>query len=262
MMTVARLWLALFAILPGCIVMHALAQAAGPENHLGLGLRVRPAYEGAHSRRTDPIAYVRVYGEHLFARTTQGLLEGGWRTHPHGAWTFGAQAVYEEGRISDESAFLKDHRFENLDAGASLGLHAESDWNIGPMPLNALMRVRQNVDSGRGAQADVRMSAGIFSRGGVQAGLFAQLTWADRKFMQSYYGITPLQSSLTGLPVYAAGSGLRAVQWGVLGSVELSPRWLIPWSASMQRLAGDAADSPIALERTTWSANAGVAYRF
>ncbi len=257
-----RVALLLCASVLSGVATQALAQTTDDEKYIGLGLRVRPAYEGANSQRTDPIPYVRLYGKHLFARTTQGLLEGGWRTRPYGAWTFGAQAAYEEGRVTDDSAFLKDHRLEDLDPGASLGLHAEGDWTIGAMPLNALMRYRQNVDADRGAQADLRVSAGIFSRWGVQAGIYGQLTWASSNSMQSYFGITPGQSAVSGLPAYTAASGLRSVQWGVLGAINLSTHWLLPWGASMLRLQGNAADSPLTQHRTNWTINAGAAYRF
>jgi MipA family protein len=250
------------ASLVACLASHAFAQTTDDEKYIGIGVRVRPAYEGADSSRGEAIPYLRLYGEHLFARTTQGMLEGGWRTRPYGAWVFGAQVAYEGGRVTDDSAFLKDHRFEDLDPGASVGLHAEGDWKIGAMPLNALIRYRQNIDSDQGAQADLRLTAGIFSRWGVDAGVFGQLTWANSKSSQSYFGITPQQSAVTGLPAYNAGSGVRYVQFGLLGSVNLSAHWLVPWGATMQRLQGDAGDSPIAQDRTNWYINAGIAYRF
>ena len=241
---------------------QAFAQTADDEKYIGIGARVRPAYEGADSNRGGVIPYLRLYGEHFFARTTQGMLEGGWRTRPFGGWVFGAQLAYEEGRITDESAFLKEHHFEDLDTGASLGLHAEGDWKIGAMPLNALLRYRQNIDSDQGAQADLRLTAGILSRWGVDAGVFGQLTWANSKSTQSYFGITPQQSTVAGLPAYNAGSGLRYVQLGLLGSVNLSEHWLIPWGATVQRLQGDASGSPVVQDRTNWTINAGIAYRF
>lgn len=262
MMCTMRTALSLCASLMTCVTTQVFAQTIDDEKYIGLGLRVRPAYEGADSQRVDPIPYVRLYGEHLFARTTQGMLEGGWRTNPYDAWTFGVQAAYEEGRVTNESAFLKVNRLEDIDAGASLGLHAEADWNIGEMPLNMVVRYRQNVDTNQGAQADLRVTAGIFSRWRIQAALYAQLTWADSKSTQRYFGITSQQSAVTGLPALTAGSGLRSAQWGVLGAINLSNHWLLPWGASMQRLQGDAADSPLTQERTSWSANAGIAYRF
>ena len=245
-----------------CLSSPGPAQGAEEEKYIGLGTRGRPDYEGADSSRGEVIPYLRLYGDHLFARTTQGMLEGGWRTRSYGAWVFGAQVAYEDGRVTDDSAFLKDHHFENLDPGASFGVHAEGDWKIAAMPLNALIRYRQNIDSDQGAQADLRLTAGILSRWGVEAGVFGQLTWANGKSMQSYFGITPSQSAVTGLPEYSAGSGPRYVQFGVLGSVNLSEHWLLPWGASMRWLQGDAGNSPITQDRNNWYVNAGIAYRF
>ena len=257
-----RKFLLLAAVIAACPATQAFAQAAVDEKYIGIGVRARPAYEGADSRRGEAIPYLRLYGDHLFARTTQGMLEGGWRTRPYGAWVFGAQVAYEDGRVTNDSAFLKAHRFDDLDPGASVGLHAEGDWKIGAMPLNALIRFRQNIDSDQGAQADLRLTAGIFSKGGVDAGVFGQLTWGNGNSTQRYFGLTPQQSAVTGLPAYDAGAGLRYVQLGLLGAVNLSAHWLIPWGATVQRLQGDAADSPIVQDRTNWYINAGIAYRF
>jgi len=250
-------------ILASCISSVAFAQDADKgDAYVGLGARVRPAYDGADSRRGDAIPYVRLYGEHLFARTTQQILEGGVRSSPLGGVVFGAQVAYEEGRIADESAFLTAHNFEDIDAGASVGVHAEADWTIGSMPLNALVRYRRNTDSDRGSEVDLRLTAGVFSRWGVNAGAFGQLTWSDEKATQDYFGLTPQQSSQTGLPAYNAGAGLRNVMLGIQGSVDVSKHWLVMWGLNARWLEGDARNSPIVLEGTNWFANGGLAYRF
>ena len=233
-----------------------------PGSWIGIGGRVRPAYQGADSSRTDVIPYLRWYGQHLFARTTQGMLEGGVRTPAFGPWVFGAQLAYEEGRVTDESAFLKARNFDDLDPDASVGLHVEADWMLGPMPWNALLRFRQNLDSDRGAQADIRATAGIFSRGGFDVGAFAQLTWADAEAMQSYFGITSQQSLVTGLPAYSAGAGASAVSYGLLGSIDVGRPWIVLWGAHMQQTQGDAQGAPIVQDRTNWYANIGIGSRF
>jgi len=232
------------------------------ENFLGIGVRDRPAYDGAASHRVDAIPYVRLYGAHWFARTTQGILEGGWRTQPFGGWVFGAQLAYEEGRIADESAFLKDHRLADVDPSVSAGLHAEGDWQIGPMPINALLRLRHDLNADNGTQADVRATAGILQWGRLRAGVYGQLTWGDATSTQRYFGLTPQQSAASGLPAYNAGPGLRSAQAGLLGDVDVCPRLAGLWSIDLQRMLGDARDSPLVQARTTWSANAGLAYRF
>jgi outer membrane scaffolding protein for murein synthesis (MipA/OmpV family) len=242
---------------------EAFAQNATPgDTYIGLGAWVRPAYEGAATTRAQAIPYLRLYGENLFARTTQGTLEGGVQIKPTNSVALGAQLAYEGGRVTDESAFLKAHHIEDISPGASVGMHAEADWTMGPMPLNALVRFRQNLKSSLGAQADLRLTAGIFSQDGVNAGVFGQLTWSNAKASQSYFGLTPQQAAVTGLPVYSAGAGLRYSEIGIVGSVDVSTHWLVLWGASLQRLAGTARNSPIVQDGTNSYVNAGLAYRF
>lgn len=246
------------------LVLPALSFSADedPGAWIGVGARLRTAYHGADTSRGDVIPYLRWYGRHLFVRTTQGMLEGGVRSQAFGPVVFGAQLAWEEGRVTDESAFLKSHNFEDIDPGASAGLHAEADWMFGPMPWNALLRYRQNFESDRGAQADLRITTGLFSRGGFDLGAFAQITWADSKATQDYFGITAQQSATSGLPVYNPGSGLRSMSYGLLGSVDVGRPWIVLWGVQMQKLQGDSQDAPIVQDPTDWSANAGIAYRF
>ena len=239
-----------------------LAQNTDDEKYIGGGARVRPAYQGANSSRVDAIPYLRLYGEHFFARTTQGILEGGWRTQPFGGVVFGAQVAYEEGRVAKESAFLSEHHLEDLQPSASLGLHAEGDWKLGSVPLNALLRYRHDIDSDNGAQTDLRMTAGILDWNRVRAAVFGQATWGDGKSTQRYFGITPQQATASGLRAYGAGAGTRSVQFGVLGDVDVAKHWVGLWGITYQRSQGDAADSPLTQERNNWYANAGFAYRF
>ena len=252
----------LLAVLATVIFLQAPARAGEDDKYVGLGVRLRPAYDGSDSERADVIPYLRLYGEHFFGRTTQGLLEGGWRTRPLGGIVLGAQLAYEEGRRTDDSGFLREHGVENLNPSASLGLHAEGDWTLGPVPLNALLRYRHDVQPGHGAQADLRATAGILDWRRVRAGLFGQLTWSDGDAMRRYFGLTPEQASTTGLPAYAPGAGLRSADVGLVGDVDLGRHWVGLWGITREQLQGGALNSPLTRERTNWSANAGAAYRF
>ena len=130
------------------------------------------------------------------------------------------------------------------------------------MPLNALIRYRRNLDSDLGAQADIRLTAGIYLRGRVQVGMYGQLTWSDDEAAQSYFGLTAAQSAVTGLPAYSAGAGLRFAQFGFLGVTDISDHWIALWGINAHWLEGDARNSPIVQDEINWYANAGVAYRF
>ncbi|HUG76591.1 MAG TPA: MipA/OmpV family protein [Burkholderiales bacterium] len=217
--------LAALCLLPG------LAQAQDGERLLGAGLRTRPAYDGAERRNTDLVPVLRYYGSPWFARTTQGILEGGARVALAPGLAAGAQLAYEAGPLDG-------------DAGASLGVHLEWDWKI----FNLLGRFRRHLDGERGTQSDLRATMGVYGSHGVRAGVFAQATWANAQHTQAYYGVRE--------------SGLLFTGLGVLGSVEISRRWLGVASLEARRLDAAVARSAFVERRSGTYASAGLAYRF
>ncbi len=249
--------LALLLIAP----LAALAQSTLPEYAwIGAGVRTRPAYDGSAAQRTDLIPTVRYYGKPWFARTTQGILEGGARIELTRGLNVGAQLAYEGGRLASESDFLRDHTVPDINPSASVGLHVEWDQKLGPVPVTLLARGRHFVDSERGAQADLRFTAVVFGGGAVTAAVFVQGTWANSKSNQSFYGITPAQS--TSLPAYTAGSGPLFATGGLLWGVDLSRKWIVVGNLEARRLRGDAARSPLAERTSNHYASASLAYRF
>ncbi len=219
----------------------APAQDSPPQDELGtllgLGVRSRPDYDGASKQEVEPIPVVRYYGEHLFARTTQGILEGGARWALTKGLDAGVQLAYEGGNDRTD-----------VDPGASIGVHLEWDTKIGPAPLNVLGRVRRHLDSDLGSQADLRVAVGVYGSGALKAWIFGQATWASDEWVRSYY--------TTG------SGGLLFVSAGIEGAYDLSRHWVALASLSVRRLQGDAASSPITEDKTNYYASAGVAYRF
>ena len=229
---------ALLGLFLSLIAGSALAQTPSPEvSHtlLGAGLRTRPDYDGARKQVVDVVPVVRYYGKTLFARTTQGILEGGARAELAPGLAAGVQLAYEGAG-------------KDVAAGASVGAHLEWDTKLGPAPINVLARLRQNLDADRGAQADLRLTAGVYQSGPLQAGVFTQATWASAKAIRAYYEVP--------------GSGLLYVSAGALASYDLSRQWVLVGSIEGRRLQGDATDSPLMEKRSAWYASAGLDYRF
>jgi outer membrane scaffolding protein for murein synthesis (MipA/OmpV family) len=202
---------------------------------LGAGVRNRPVFDGSGDQTTDLIPVVRYYGSPWFARTTQGILEGGARFALKPGLDGGVQLAYEQGP-------------RDGDPGASVGLHLELDTKIGPAPLNLLARTRTQVDADRGSQADIRATLGIYGGGGLQAGVFGQATWGSDKHMREYYGV--------------GDAGLLFTSLGLLGSYDLSRHWVAVASAELRRLGSAPARSAFVQDRTNPYLSAGVAYRF
>jgi MipA family protein len=230
--------------------MIVVALCGAQENPIliGAGVRSRPAYDGSASQRTDIIPVLRYYGRPWFARTSQGILEAGARSELAPDFWAGAQVAYEAGRERSESPLLEARNSPDLHVGASAGLHVEWDRRFGPVPVTFLIRARQHFDRNRGGQADLRITAGVYSRGALQAGVFGQATWGTENAVRSMYG--------------SPNAGLLFLSAGVLGSYDLSRHWVGVASFEVRTLHDEAASSAITERTSNRYAAAGLAYRF
>lgn len=229
---------------------------------IGAGIWSRPAYTGADSNRTTLIPQLRYYGQPWFVRTTFGVLEGGVRYQALSELTLGAQLAYEGNRNSEESTFLSAHNLPTLNPSLSLGFHAELVKKLGPMPLAALLRYRQDIDNNRGAQTDLRLEAGIFSGGGLNAGIYLQSTLADKKSNNYYYGISTQQSVNSGLSAFDAQSGEMFSAYGLFFSYELNPEWIMLGNVESRQVRGAVSDSPLVQQSSNSYFSLGLAYQF
>jgi len=225
-------------------------------------VRSRPAYDGSASQRTDVIPEVRYYGRPWFARTTQGMLEGGARMEIAPGLAFGIQLAYEAGRHRSESPFLREHDIPDVNVGASLGFHLEWDGKLGRAPVNVLLRQRSNAEAIRGDQVDLRGTIGVYGSGAASVGVFGQTTWASQKSTNTLYGITPDESATSGLPAFQAKGGVMFASLGLLGGYDFGPRWTAVWTLEERRLEGDARRSPLAERTSNHYVSVGLAYRF
>ena len=73
----------------------------------------------------------------------------------------------------------------------------------------------------------------------------ASTSWADEKYMQAYFGVTPVGAAASGLPVYTAGSGVENVELTAGLMYRINERWSALGMVNYQRLFDTAADSPI-----------------
>jgi outer membrane scaffolding protein for murein synthesis (MipA/OmpV family) len=90
----------------------------------------------------------------------------------------------------------------------------------------------------------------------------AALSWANARYMQSYFGVSPEESQASGNPVYTPGSGLRDLSLGLGMNTDLGPRWVLAAGFGMARVLGPALDSPLTGHTHSWGVNAGLAWRF
>jgi outer membrane protein len=239
-----RSWALVLLLLP--------AAAFAEDNLVGAGVRLKPAYDGSKTEKLDVVPILNYYRGPLFARTTQGVLEGGARAEVAPGLHAGAQLAYEEGRRSTDSSFLSGRNVPSINPSASVGLHLEGDKKIGPMPLNLLLRWRRDLRTDRGSQLDLRATAGVYESGPFAAAIFGQATWATERYMRTFYG----------QPGYSPDGGPLFLSIGSYAGYDLSKTWELIGSVELRHLRADAADSPLTERRSAYYAVIGLAYRF
>lgn len=126
---------------------------------------------------------------------------------------------------------------------------------------------------------DASWTVDAFGRGGgnlLETALRHEIRIADRlwlepaigvniagpHYMQAYFGVTEEQSQRSGYAVYDPSLGLRDVSLGASLRAEFGDHWVGVAGASVSRLMGPAADSPLVAKRTALGLTLGVGYRF
>ena len=94
----------------------------------------------------------------------------------------------------------------------------------------------------------------------VQVGLHAQ--HADRKYHQTWFGVTPEQSQRTGFATFSPDSGQTFTSVGMLWSHTFTPRWSLLAGGEVQKFSKDIRRSAVVMDDTNATAIVGVLYSF
>jgi outer membrane scaffolding protein for murein synthesis (MipA/OmpV family) len=116
-------------------------------------------------------------------------------------------------------------------------------------PFRFRMEARQDIGSGHEG-ALVALSAGT-TLPLKQPLVFAALgtTWASDDYMESFFGINAKQSMDSGLKTHKAEAGIKDVSASLTAGYSITDRWRLGCKLEYKRLLGDAADSPIVVDK-------------
>lgn len=159
-------------------------------------------------------------------------------------WSAGPIIHFDFGR--DESDSPKLRGLGNI--GTSFELGGYVGYHTGPYRLR--MEFRQDVANGHhGLLVDGRASATLATGSNWDISGNMQITWASTNYMSAFYGVTPIQSARSGLPVYQAHSGLHDVSVNFVATYNLSRKWQLLGTMGLSRLLNSAADNPLVEQR-------------
>lgn len=235
------------------------AQRFGEEPEPGWTLIVgaagiyQPDYEGSDDFEVAPVPFVLLtYSDWLEIDPLGATVT----VFQHGDFSLAGKVGYEMGRDQDDNARLRG--LGDIDFAATVGVKAA--YEMGPFEFYA------GVDRTIGGSESLLGTFGVEYMMPVSErlmlGLGVEATVADKKHMESYFGVSAAQSLASGLPQYKAEAGLKRVDVSASAMYMLTENWLVRGEVGVGMLTGDAADSPIVKEEIQPSAMLGVAYKF
>ena len=227
---------------------------------IGIEARVLPKFEGASSSmlRPFPILRVRKADEpDQFRSARDGL---SFAILDAGAFKLGPVAKLRFGRKESDDNNLRGLGDVNwaFEAGA-FAEYWPAQW------LRTRAEVRQGFGGHHGVVSDL-MIDGIY-KATPQLTLSAgpRLTVGTAASTSPYFSVTAAQAALSGLPVYDARGGLRSYGAGTQATYAFTRQWSGEVFLEYERLAGDAANSPLVVQRGSrdqLQVGMGVTYSF
>jgi MipA family protein len=87
-------------------------------------------------------------------------------------------------------------------------------------------------------------------------------TFADKNYMESYFGVSAAQARRSGHDAYKPGSGVKNVDLSVSATYMFNENWMIRAEQGVGFLVGNAADSPLVKRKVQPKSMLVLGYRF
>jgi MipA family protein len=229
---------------------------------VGLGAVSQAKFPGSDQRKTRVLPILGA----SYGRFFVGGLPGGGVPVGVGAslyqdrnWTFGVGLGGGFGKARKES---DDNRLAGLgDISNTPRAAVFGSYSTGWLAL------RGNVSTdiggkGQGTLASVELEGRYRLTPELMLSAGPGLTWADRKYTQTFFGIDSAQSVASGRAEYSASSGLNSFRFSLGAVYSVTPQWQFGVRGSLGRLQGDAANSPLTFRAKQADAGLFTSYRF
>ncbi len=164
---------------------------------------------------------------------------------------------FDGGRSSDDSprlAGLPDVR-KTLRAQLSTRYSLADDLSLG------LTWSADVLGHGGGSVAGLGLGYRIYRDAKTEWTTGGGVSWGSRRYQQAYFGVAPEVAPNTIYAAYQPGSGLRDAYLGLGWTYAITHHWIAFSSASVGRLLGPSADSPLVERRSAGQVAFGLAYR-
>jgi outer membrane scaffolding protein for murein synthesis (MipA/OmpV family) len=243
------------------IPLEKLYQESRPnwEVRLGIGSTFEPRYDGSDRYHTliGPSTDIR-YKDIAFLSTGEGL---GVNVIQGTNWRISFAAVYDLGRRAHDDP-TRLNGLGNINPAPEAKLAGEYVISK-DFPLVFRGAVTRSFGGSNGWVAD--LGAYMPLPGSSEhfywfAG--PSVTFADSKYMNSWFGVNAAQAAASRYGQYDANAGLKSAGFGMTVVWFVNKHWFVTADGALKRLLGSAANSPITQTKTDGVCDVSINYQF
>lgn len=236
----------------------------GLTGSIGMGVASMPTYEGSPNRRSLAVPWVTLnYRTQDWGQVSLGQDGLVWQAIEAGDLRLGLVANPDAGRKDRKPSGMNPTPGDPRLAGmGEVRASTEAGVLVGYGPFSLQARKSLGNRGHKGTQVDLGVAWPLMTSDKAAVTLGAGLTWADKDYMQAYFGVTPAQSRASGFRAYTPKAGVRKFDLSVNTEYALTPDWKLQGSLLLTQLTGDAAHSPLVKRKFNPSLAVGVAHVF
>ena len=229
---------------------------------LGAGVVQMPEYPGSDENRNQALPLISVRYKRFFLGGAPGSgSPGGLGAYLYESdrWSLGAVVSRDARAPRKESDDERLRGLGDVDATFRAGLF--TSYHIGWLTLSAsaLTDVADN-QQGMIANLDAELTYRPFPKLILSGG--PGVSWSNEKYMQTFFGITGQQAARSSFAPYAPAGGVSVIRASLGAQYLLTPHWFLGARVTAAQLQGDAADSPIVVDKNQNLYALFVGYRF
>lgn len=260
--------LALMFIFAPCVVLAQDTEEKEAEEEsdwevmLAAGLGVMPTYEGSVDYALMPIPYAYVNWRDFLILGPRGLTANLFK---RGDFTAGAALTFNSGRDEEGSTFFGSKGNNDLlgmgDIGAAAGAKVFATYDFPLFTLDSSLTRYLGQDND-GFLAELQINRTFVIEKILRITPSIELSYADKDYMQTFFGVSPEQAVSSRFDTYGADAGIKDVSLGLNVMQMLNRNWFIFMSGKAKFLMGDAEDSPISRSNINGRLIISLGYRF
>jgi len=220
---------------------------------LGAGVMLQPKYEGSDEMEVSPLPFVSAT---FLDRLTIDPTGVELKIYEMGPLQFDVTGGYDFGRKEENADDLRG--MGDVDGAVTVG--GKTTLSYGPAEF--FVSVDKTIGGSDGLLGSLGAEITQPINEELILGASASATFADKNYMQSYFGVTSAQAARSGYAEYNPGSGVKSIDLSVSATYMFNENWAVRAEQEVGFLVGDAADSPLVKQKIQPKSMLFFGYRF